>query len=260
MESLAQELFLSAGAVRQNLSGLTAQGIVKYGIERGGPGRPRHIYQLTADGQRLFPDFYDELAVALVTAVEAEASEVAERVLNRVAEVMFSGLAARVESRRPDQRVPEVVKVLNEYGYLPEVAVWIRSRTKSLLATVPSSRSPGATRGSASPNSVACNLRPAVPRSRAPGMTPPAMVAAFSYSVRTDGNWPVHNTASYSPANPANTGRPRLPSGLVRLPAGAARGRPPPGLRGLLHGSRPGAPGQCQRRWRARAPSPGSAS
>jgi predicted ArsR family transcriptional regulator len=122
MESLAEDLFLSPGAVRQNLSGLAAQGIVKYRIARAGPGRPKHIYELSSDGQRLFPDFYDEVAVALVTAIEEEAPEVAARVLNRVAEVMFDGLAARVESRRPEQRVREVVKVLEERGYLPESA------------------------------------------------------------------------------------------------------------------------------------------
>ena len=120
MDSLAEDLFLSPGAVRQNLSGLAAQGIVKYGVERSGPGRPKHIYELSSDGQRLFPDFYDEVALALVTAVEEEAPEIAARVLNRVAEAMFDGLAARVESRRPEQRVREVVKLLDEYGYLPE--------------------------------------------------------------------------------------------------------------------------------------------
>lgn len=121
MDSLAEDLFLSPGAVRQNLSGLTAQGIVKYGIERSGPGRPKHIYELSSDGQRLFPDFYDEVAVALATALEGESPEVAQRVFMRGAEVMFEGLAARVEGRRQDQRVSAVVRVLDDHGYLPTV-------------------------------------------------------------------------------------------------------------------------------------------
>lgn len=120
MDSLAEALFLSPGAVRQNLSGLQAQRIVKYGIERSGPGRPRHIYELTADGQRLFPDYYDDVALALAAAVEDEGPEVAERIFSRVGDVMFEGIAARVESTRPERRVPELIKVLDDYGYLPE--------------------------------------------------------------------------------------------------------------------------------------------
>ena len=120
MESLATEQFLSLGAVRQNLSALTAQGVVAYGVERTGPGRPRHVYYLTSLGQRIFPDFYGEVANALLTAVEEEGPELLERILDRASEVMFEGLSERVEGKRPDQRVREVIKVLDEYGYLPE--------------------------------------------------------------------------------------------------------------------------------------------
>ncbi|MBA4181411.1 MAG: hypothetical protein C0506_12540 [Anaerolinea sp.] len=120
METLAAELFLSPGAVRQNLSALSVQGLVRYTVERSGPGRPRHVYQLTSSGQRIFPDFYDEIADALLTAIEGEGPETARRLFDRVAEVMFSRLVRRLEGRRPGQRIDEVVKLLDEYGYLPE--------------------------------------------------------------------------------------------------------------------------------------------
>ncbi len=120
METLASELFLSSGAVRQNLAGLGAQGIVEYTAERAGPGRPRHLYQLTGDGHRLFPEIYHSVADALATAVEGLGSDVSEKVFDRVAESLFSTLMFRVEGRTPEQRLEELVAVLDENGYLPE--------------------------------------------------------------------------------------------------------------------------------------------
>lgn len=120
MEALAGELFLSLGAVRQNLAALTAQGIVRYHVERMGPGRPRHIYELSGQGQRLFPTLYDEVAIALAEAVIEKAPEQAGLVFERVTNKMLEGLLPRVEGKRPEMRVRELVRVLDEYGYMPE--------------------------------------------------------------------------------------------------------------------------------------------
>lgn len=121
MEALAQELFLSVGAVRQNLAALAAQGVVRYTVERSGPGRPRHIFQLSPNGQCIFPDFYGEVADALLTALEDVAPESTPQVYSRIADLMFEGLSSRLEGKQGEARIRELVKALDEAGYLPEV-------------------------------------------------------------------------------------------------------------------------------------------
>src|ERR1041385_874541 len=79
---LARHLRLTAMAVRQHLYALQRENLVT-AEERPVPlGRPAKHWQLTAEANRLFPDAYAELTVALVGAVtEAFGPEGTKRVL-----------------------------------------------------------------------------------------------------------------------------------------------------------------------------------
>ena len=52
VSQLAEELAVTATAVRQRLSRLMAQGYVARHAEKAGRGRPSHRYRLTKDGYR----------------------------------------------------------------------------------------------------------------------------------------------------------------------------------------------------------------
>jgi predicted ArsR family transcriptional regulator len=121
METLAEELFLSVGAVRQNLAALAAQGVVRYKVERAGPGRPRHIFELSRNGQHMFPDFYEDLVNVVLDAVDDAAPEAAGRIYSRATENLAQNLAARLQDKAGQERIDEMVTALQEYGYLPEV-------------------------------------------------------------------------------------------------------------------------------------------
>ena len=60
-DELASSLAITVSAVRQHLAGLSADRLVRYDEERTGPGRPRHRYELSEDGEDLFPKTYSEL-------------------------------------------------------------------------------------------------------------------------------------------------------------------------------------------------------
>src|SRR5712692_11702486 len=67
--SLARRLKLTPMAVRQHLYELQREKLVT-AEERPVPlGRPRKYWQLTRDADRLFPDAYAELSVALIQAL-----------------------------------------------------------------------------------------------------------------------------------------------------------------------------------------------
>ncbi len=122
-ETLATEAFLSIGATRQHMQALVDQGLVSFDLERRGPGRPRHLFSLTGSGQTLFPQFYEEMADALLGALEAEDPEVRERVLTRMAQTQMRQTLARVEGVEPPARFKATIAALEDDGYFPAVSI-----------------------------------------------------------------------------------------------------------------------------------------
>jgi predicted ArsR family transcriptional regulator len=66
---LAEQLHVSAMAVRQHLYGLQAQGVVSFSEEARPLGRPAKLWHLTDAAQRHFPESYAELSVELIHAM-----------------------------------------------------------------------------------------------------------------------------------------------------------------------------------------------
>jgi predicted ArsR family transcriptional regulator len=82
-DELAAELVITPGAVRHHLSLMARAGYVAYRPVGDGRGRPRFLYRLTEEGDRLFPTAYEELTLALLDAVREEAPQVLDTVLER---------------------------------------------------------------------------------------------------------------------------------------------------------------------------------
>src|SRR2546423_12763885 len=67
---LAERLGLTAMAVRHHLYALQSEGLVTH-EERPVPvGRPAKFWRLTSEADRLFPEAYAELSVALIDAMQ----------------------------------------------------------------------------------------------------------------------------------------------------------------------------------------------
>ena len=120
-EQLAQDTYLSPGAVRQHLLGLEAQGLVTYVRLRGGPGRPRHVFRLTAHGEELFPQQYALMANELLRAISAEDDELFERVLERIVEAQVKLANEGVTAKSRPERLLELAQFIEKYGYFPKL-------------------------------------------------------------------------------------------------------------------------------------------
>src|SRR6266852_2846741 len=70
-DQLATLIGASRTGVLQQLRALELTHFVSRQTVRHGVGRPRHLYDITADAQELFPSSYDGLAVGLLAAIEA---------------------------------------------------------------------------------------------------------------------------------------------------------------------------------------------
>src|SRR5258706_6921631 len=65
---LASALGASRTGILQQLHALEAAGLVSHAAEKHGVGRPRHVYDVTADAQGLFPTDYGGLAARRLSA------------------------------------------------------------------------------------------------------------------------------------------------------------------------------------------------
>jgi DeoR family transcriptional regulator, suf operon transcriptional repressor len=121
-EELAGELGITVSAVRQHLQGLAAADLVTHREDQPGPGRPRHVYQLGAAAEALFPRAYGELTVELLDYVGEEDPALVARAFERRRQARVARVRERLAGLALfEARVHEVARVLDEDGYLADV-------------------------------------------------------------------------------------------------------------------------------------------
>ena len=120
---LARRLRLTPMAVRQHLYALQREHLVT-ADERPVPiGRPAKHWRLTPESDRLFPDAYAELNVALLDAVgNAFGSDGLQRVLESREAKQRAEYARRISPGAPlKERLQQLARVRTEEGYMAEV-------------------------------------------------------------------------------------------------------------------------------------------
>ena len=121
VEDIAAALAVTVSGARQHLSSLERDGVVTYQRVRQGPGRPRHLYELTERGDALFPRRYAELMNELLGFVREADPSLVDRVFSRRSQRRFEAVRSRLEGLPLGERVRELVHILDEEGYFPEL-------------------------------------------------------------------------------------------------------------------------------------------
>ena len=125
-DQLAGRLGASRTGVLQQLRALESAHLVSRQTVRHGVGRPRHLYDVTADAQQLFPANYDGLAAGLLAAIEAIGGD---DLLEQVFRARRRQLGARVRGDLADRlspdaslfdRVRELAVIQSDNGYLAD--------------------------------------------------------------------------------------------------------------------------------------------
>ncbi|MDQ6726514.1 MAG: MarR family transcriptional regulator [Actinomycetota bacterium] len=119
-EDLAVTLRITASAVRQQLDGLAADGLVTHRPEARGRGRPTHLYRLTRTAEPLFPKAYGGLTNELLGYVADADPALVDDLFDRRRQRRYEGARARLAAADPDleSRVAELARILDEDGYL----------------------------------------------------------------------------------------------------------------------------------------------
>jgi predicted ArsR family transcriptional regulator len=128
-DAIAAALGASRSGVAQQLRTLEVAGLVTRTAVRHGVGRPRHLYDITADAQGLFPSNYDGLASGLIAAIlELGGDRLLDDVMaarsRQAGAALRGGLAATLPTGAPlADRVRELARLQDDLGYLAEARV-----------------------------------------------------------------------------------------------------------------------------------------
>lgn len=117
-DELAEALAISRNAVQQQLTALERDDLIEVAELRSTGGRPSRAYGLTDAGRELFPKHYARMAEALLRHTQEMFGEDGLRkVLSRMAAELTAEVAPRLEGKAGEERLREVVRILDELGY-----------------------------------------------------------------------------------------------------------------------------------------------
>ena len=128
-DSLSAALGASRTGILQQLHALEAAGLVSHAAEKHGVGRPRHLYDVTAEAQGLFPADYGGFASGLLKAIEAVGGD---DLVEQVFAARRRQIGDRIRRRMTEQlaadapfadRVRLLAVLQDEAGYLAEAVV-----------------------------------------------------------------------------------------------------------------------------------------
>ncbi|HEX2754330.1 MAG TPA: helix-turn-helix domain-containing protein [Candidatus Limnocylindrales bacterium] len=128
-DQLAAAIGASRTGVLQQLRALEAANFVSRQTVRHGVGRPRHLYDVTADAQELFPSNYDGLAAGLLAAIGALGGD---QLLEQVFQARRRQIGDRIRREIDDrvgaaaslaERVGALAVLQDEQGYLADAVI-----------------------------------------------------------------------------------------------------------------------------------------
>lgn len=119
-DELAAQLGVTVSAVRQQLDGLAADGLVAWRPQARGRGRPTHLYRLTRAAEPLFPKAYGGLTTELLGYVADADPALVDEIFDRRRQRRYEAARARLATVGDDfdSRVAELARILDEDGYL----------------------------------------------------------------------------------------------------------------------------------------------
>ena len=120
VDELSSHLGITPMGVRQHLTILEKDGLIRSEKMRRGMGRPSHIYSLTDKAENLFPKHYDSFAKELLQDLydmlgEEFVKELFERQVGR----KVKELSPLMSGKGLEERVKAMVELLDARGSMP---------------------------------------------------------------------------------------------------------------------------------------------
>ena len=118
-EDVAERLGVTVSGARQQLTTLAEMGLLQSRVtEPAGRGRPRHLYSVTEDGDRLFPRAYGDLANELLTYLHREDPGRVDALFADRRDQRTERAQQRMAGLDLPAAIAELARILDEDGYL----------------------------------------------------------------------------------------------------------------------------------------------
>lgn len=121
VQELSRQLAITPMGVRQHLAILERDGQVRSDGVRRGQGRPSRVYNLTPEGDKVFPRTYEQVATALledVRALDGDAKVTA--LFEHRRRRLLEQYRVRLAGKNLGERVAALAEIRNEEGFLAE--------------------------------------------------------------------------------------------------------------------------------------------
>ncbi len=113
---------MTAISIRHHLNSLLGEGLIKVEVERKSVGRPRHIYTLTQQAQRYFPNNYHVLVGRLLDEMKVTCSpEQIETIINNIAANVTAQYGKPQQGETLEQRLQHLVEILGAEGFMAAI-------------------------------------------------------------------------------------------------------------------------------------------
>ena len=121
--AIAEQMGISAMAVRQHLYALQEEALVTYQEEARPMGRPAKLWHLTVAANRFFPEGYAELTLGLIQSVnEAFGEEGLNRLLDIRTRQQLNAYRAQMKDQNSlQERLETLADIRTDEGYMAEV-------------------------------------------------------------------------------------------------------------------------------------------
>ncbi|MDQ0257637.1 iron-sulfur cluster biosynthesis transcriptional regulator SufR [Evansella vedderi] len=122
VSAIAVVLDITEMAVRRHLNTLERDGIIETTLLRQAMGRPTNVYQLSNEGQEMFPRNYGMLTVELLKdLVEMDGVEKVQKLFQKRMERQKERYEKKMVIQQFDDKVYELARLQSEEGYMAEV-------------------------------------------------------------------------------------------------------------------------------------------
>ena len=124
VKALSEQMGITTMGVRQHLSTLEADGLLRSRLQRQKIGRPRQLFTLTEDAQELFPKGYSPLVLSILNEIDdLEGPEKVKELLRRRYKRLGDEYLKRMEGMDRDQRFSLLAEFRDKDGYMCESTV-----------------------------------------------------------------------------------------------------------------------------------------
>lgn len=118
IDEIAKSLNISRNAVQQHFAVLERDGFIRTGVLNQTAGRPVRSFILTEAGINSFPKQYAWFSELIITDLKNEmGSEAFYRYLHKLGSNLSQSLLSRFTGKSADERIEELLKVMNELGF-----------------------------------------------------------------------------------------------------------------------------------------------